>query len=70
MDVFLQILTSEPRVTGSIVVLAVLLIIMINSAWVIGPTQVGLVRKRFGWKRLEGGSPVALNGAAGYQAGC
>ena len=39
-----------------------------NSQWVIGPTQVGLVRKRFSWKRLEGGSPVALNGAAGYQA--
>ncbi|HUN39085.1 MAG TPA: SPFH domain-containing protein [Acetobacteraceae bacterium] len=45
-----------------------ILLILLQSLWVIGPTQVGLVRKRYGWKRLEEGSPVALHGAAGYQA--
>jgi len=68
MDLLLQVLTSEPRISWLILVLVVLIIVMINSMWVIGPTQVGLVRKRFSRKRLEGGSPVALNGAAGYQA--
>ena len=68
VDLLFQVLTSEPRISWLILVLIVLIIVMINSLWVIGPTQVGLVRKRFSWKRLEGGSPVALNGAAGYQA--
>ncbi len=67
-DLLLQVLTSEPRITWLIVLLIVLFIIAANSMWMIGPTQVGLVRKRFSWKRLESGSPVALNGAAGYQA--
>src|SRR5450631_1976269 len=68
MDLLLQVLTFEPRITWLILVLVILIIVMINSMWVIGPTQVGLIRKRFSWRRLEGGSPVALNGAAGYQA--
>jgi hypothetical protein len=34
----------------------------------IGPTQVGLVTKRFGWKKLVKDSPVAFEGEAGYQA--
>src|SRR5262249_26255986 len=36
--------------------------------WTIGPTEVGLVRKRFSWKRLHESGPVAFNGEAGYQA--
>ena len=48
--------------------LVVLLIVVMRSLWVIGPTQVGLVRKRYSRKRLDSGSPVALDGAAGYQA--
>jgi hypothetical protein len=39
-----------------------------RSFWVIGAMEVGLVRKRFGFKRLDDGNPVALNGEAGYQA--
>lgn len=46
----------------------VLVIIIGKSLWIIGPTQVGLVRKRFSLKSLDSGSPVAFNGAAGYQA--
>jgi len=68
MDAFRQILDSAPGYSWLVVVPAVLIVVMMNSMWVIGPTQVGLVRKRFSWRRLEGGSPVALNGAAGYQA--
>src|SRR5215467_7575806 len=39
-----------------------------NSTWTIGPTDVGLVRKRFSLKKLDGGNPVAFHGEAGYQA--
>ena len=38
-----------------------------QSFWVIGPTDVGLVRKRFSRRKLEGGNPVAFRGEAGYQ---
>jgi len=38
-----------------------------KSIYSIGPTQIGLVRKRFGAK-LPGNNPVAFNGEAGYQA--
>ena len=38
-----------------------------KSIYSIGPTQVGLVRKRFGAK-LPGDNPIAFKGEAGYQA--
>ncbi len=34
----------------------------------IGPTEVGLVTKRFGWGRLSDDNPIAFDGEAGYQA--
>jgi regulator of protease activity HflC (stomatin/prohibitin superfamily) len=34
----------------------------------IGPNQVGLVTKRFAWKKLSEDNPVAFHGEAGYQA--
>jgi len=34
----------------------------------IGPTEVGLVTKRFGWRRLSEDNPVAFEREAGYQA--
>jgi hypothetical protein len=43
------------------------LLILLSSIYSIGPTQVGLVRKRFGSK-LPGDNPVAFRGEAGYQA--
>ena len=67
-DLLLQDITAAPRLAWLVLVVLLMLIITIKSLWVIGPTQVGLVRKRFSWKRLDSGSPVALNGAAGYQA--
>ncbi|MGA1982994.1 MAG: SPFH domain-containing protein [Acidobacteriaceae bacterium] len=44
-----------------------LLVVVFWSFYSIGPTQIGLVRKRFG-KKLPGNNPVAFAGEAGYQA--
>jgi regulator of protease activity HflC (stomatin/prohibitin superfamily) len=44
------------------------LFVLWQSFWTIGPTEVGLVRKRLSFKRLASGSPVAFEGEAGYQA--
>ena len=46
---------------------AVVSIALLHSIYSIGPTQVGLVRKRFGAK-LPGDNPLAFRGEAGYQA--
>jgi uncharacterized membrane protein YqiK len=55
-------------VGAALIVLAlVLLFVILRSFWTIGPTQVGLVRKRFG-ASLRDGSPIASHGEAGYQA--
>src|SRR2546427_10028796 len=43
------------------------LFIVLPSIRIIGPTEVGLVMKRFG-KRLPGDNPIAFHGEAGYQA--
>ena len=43
------------------------LAIVLASFYSIGPTQIGLVRKRIG-KKLPGNNPVAFAGEAGYQA--
>jgi hypothetical protein len=47
--------------------LFILIVLVAKSIYSIGPTQVGLVRKRFGAK-LPGDNPVAFKGEAGYQA--
>src|SRR6266496_281603 len=46
---------------------AVVLGILLSSIYSVGPTEVGLVRKRFGAK-LPGDNPLAFRGEAGYQA--
>ena len=46
---------------------AAILFILVRSPWTIGPTQVGLVRKRFGGSLTDDG-PIAFKGEAGYQA--
>jgi hypothetical protein len=40
---------------------------ILASFYSIGPTQIGLVRKRFG-RKLPGDNPLAFHGEAGYQA--
>ena len=44
-----------------------LLFVLLRSFWTIGPTEVGLVRKRFG-APMRGEGPIAFHGEAGYQA--
>ena len=46
---------------------AAVLILLLSSIYSIGPTQIGLVRKRFGAK-LPGDNPLACRGEAGYQS--
>lgn len=50
------------------VVTIVLVILILPSIRIIGPTEVGLVMKRFGFKKLEDDNPVAFHGEAGYQS--
>src|SRR5271169_922336 len=38
------------------------------SVRVVGPTEVGLVMKRFGIRKLKDDNPIAFHGEAGYQA--
>jgi hypothetical protein len=47
---------------------ALLLLLILPSVRVIGPTQVGLVIKRFSFKKLSKDSPIAFEGEAGFQA--
>jgi regulator of protease activity HflC (stomatin/prohibitin superfamily) len=56
------------EIAVTIIVIALLLILILPSIRVIGPTEVGLVTKRFG-KKLPANNPIAFNGEAGYQAG-
>ncbi|MBF0608207.1 MAG: SPFH domain-containing protein [Candidatus Magnetobacterium sp. LHC-1] len=50
----------------SVFVLAVVIIIL--SISIVGPTEVGLVMKRFSLKSLSEDNPVAFSGEAGYQS--
>ena len=56
---------QNPVVIGLLVLAAV---VVVQSLHRIGPTEVGLVMKRFGLKKLTKDSPVAFDGEAGYQA--
>jgi uncharacterized membrane protein YqiK len=50
-----------------IVLVFLLVVVIMKSIYSIGPTEVGLVRKRFG-EKLPGDNPIAFSGEAGYQA--
>lgn len=41
---------------------------IVKSIRIVGPTEVGLVRKRFGFKKLSANCAIAFEGEAGYQA--
>jgi regulator of protease activity HflC (stomatin/prohibitin superfamily) len=62
-------LLSLASFTGWLIILCVfvLIVLIAKSIYSIGPTQIGLVRKRFGGK-LPGDNPIAFKGEAGYQA--
>ncbi len=46
----------------------VFVVFILPSIRAIGPTQVGLVRKRFAFGKLHEDNPIAFRGEAGYQA--
>lgn len=58
--------------TGALIALGVVVFIAVitalNSFKTIGPTEVGLVTKKFGFKKLKDDNPIAFRGEAGYQA--
>jgi regulator of protease activity HflC (stomatin/prohibitin superfamily) len=45
-----------------------IVVLVVPSIRIIGPTELGLVTKRFSWKKLPDDNPIALGGEAGYQA--
>ncbi|MFA5853534.1 MAG: SPFH domain-containing protein [Patescibacteria group bacterium] len=47
---------------------AFLALLILPSIRVIGPTEVGLVTKRFGFKELPDENPIAFKGEAGFQS--
>ncbi len=61
-------LAHYPDFTIVIIVLAVIvLFIILKSLKSIGPTEIGLVNKRFSLSKLSDDNPIAFNGEAGYQ---
>ena len=55
-------------VLGVLLFLALMIIIVAPSVRIIGPTEIGLVTKRFSRKKLLEDNPIAFNGEPGYQA--
>ena len=64
-----MILSLGTTILLAVISLAIVTVILflINSVKLIGPTEVGLVVKRLG-RKLPDDNPIALNGEAGYQA--
>ncbi len=52
--------------------IAIVVFVVVVSVWksirIVGATEVGLVRKRFAFKKLSAKCAIAFNGEAGYQA--
>ncbi len=58
-------------IAGTIVVVVVVVVVValvFKSIHVIGPTEVGLVNKRFAFRKLRQDNPIAFHHEAGYQA--
>ena len=49
-------------------VLAALAFVAFMSVHLIGSDEIGLVNKRFSFRKLPGDNPIAFRGEAGYQA--
>jgi uncharacterized membrane protein YqiK len=63
-----ELLANHAYIVGTgAFLIAVIVVISLRSTYSIGPTQVGLVRKRFG-APLPEDNPIAFHGEAGYQA--
>jgi uncharacterized membrane protein YqiK len=56
------------EIVGVIVVGVLVLIVAMGSFHLVGATEVGLVTKRFSFRRLATDTPLVFRGEAGYQA--
>ncbi|HEV2521221.1 MAG TPA: SPFH domain-containing protein [Candidatus Acidoferrales bacterium] len=61
----LPILLDHPFIVAGVLLVAFYLWMSVR---VVGPTEVGLVLKRFGLRKLKDDNPIAFHGEAGYQA--
>jgi hypothetical protein len=61
----LPILLDHPFISSCLVIVVFYLWMSVR---VVGPTEVGLVMKRFGFRKLKDDNPIAFHGEAGYQA--
>jgi hypothetical protein len=50
------------------IALGIVAVLVLPSIRIIGPTEIGLITKRFSLRKLPNDNPVALRGEAGYQA--
>jgi uncharacterized membrane protein YqiK len=53
---------------ATVVIAVVVVVVLLKSIKVIGATEIGLVNKRVGLRRLKEDNPIAFRGEAGYQA--
>src|ERR1700688_1726340 len=64
--------TMASTIFGEYYYLFAVILLVIFYLWmsvrVVGPTEVGLVMKRFGFRKLKDDNPIAFHGEAGYQA--
>ena len=51
-----------------VVIVALIVIVAYKSFHSVGAAEVGLVSKRFAFRKLTGDNPIAFRGEAGYQA--
>lgn len=58
---------SSPSIALALLVLLAVLVVLL-SLHRIGPSEVGLVTKRFAFRKLAGSDPIAFRGEPGYQA--
>ena len=52
----------------ALAIVALVVICLLKSIKTIGPTEVGLVTKRFGLGKLGDDNPIAFNGEAGISS--
>ena len=60
-------MTTTVAIAGAVAAFVVL-VVAIKSVHRIGPSEVGLVTKKLGFRKLHGDNPIAFRGEAGYQA--
>jgi len=69
MQIVFDFIPAHPIVSAILIALVFpVLLVAMRSTRNIGPTEVGLVRKRFAAKKLGAGCAIAFEGEAGYQA--